>query len=219
MKFSDLPKHHAVLIVDDERDACGVALWNEIQNLSPAHRFFNQTVLDIDTVRKIIYWTNTPYNEEKVALISFHTIGIPAQNAMLKILEEPRDKVKFILLTSNKDSLINTIISRVCEVNRKEKDNVFDLRAKLFLETKPTLRIKIPVVIELLSNVDEEGRKDREGIKKFILQLVDILIKEKNIKSKYIQGAIEIADYASDPSASGKALLEYLSLLLPQLQN
>ncbi len=222
MKLSDLSKHHAVLVVDGEREAVSLALWNELQALSPAHRFFNQTVLDIDTARKIISWANTPYNEEKIALISFHTGGIPAQNSMLKILEEPRDGVRFILVTSNKDNLIDTVTSRLFEVTSRKSvhkvESEFLIPVEAFLKTNPTARIKLPFIIELLSRVDEEDRKDKESVMKFILQIAESLGNEKNIKPKYIEETLQIASYASDPSVSGKALLEYLALLLPQIK-
>ncbi|MEI6810841.1 MAG: hypothetical protein WCK60_02180 [Candidatus Nomurabacteria bacterium] len=222
MNLSDLSKHHAVLIVDSEREATSLKLWKELQALSPAHRFFNQTVLDIDTARKIISWANTPYNEEKIALISFHTGGIPAQNSMLKILEEPRGGVRFILITSNKDNLIPTVLSRVqlhqIDYIQKPKEDIEHVNAKLFLETNPTTRMKLPFVVELLSRVDEEDRKDKESVMKFILQITESLGNEKNIKPKYIEETLQMASYASDPSVSGKALLEYLALLLPQIK-
>lgn len=220
MKLSDLSKHHAVLIVDNEREATSLLLWNELQALSRAHRFFNQTVLDIDTARKIISWANTPYNEEKIALISFHTSGIPAQNSMLKILEEPRGGVRFILVTSNKDNLIDTVISRlqVFKTNNEERLTNNENSIKTFLETNPTVRMKLPFITELLSRVDEEDRKDKESVMKFILQIAEFLGNQKNIKPKYTEETLQMASYASDPSVSGKALLEYLSLLLPQVK-
>ncbi len=218
MKLSDLPEHHAVLLLSDEREAEGLALWNELQAVSPAHRFFDQTVLDIETARTIISWANTPYNEEKVGLVSFHSAGIPAQNAMLKILEEPKMGVRFILITSNKENLLPTVISRLREVQATSNDKrvTSNESAILFLETKPTLRIKLPFVAELLSREDEEGRKDREAVRNFILQVVEVLTIEKTGTSRYIEETIEMASYAGDPSASGKAILEYLALLLPQ---
>ncbi|MFA5131996.1 MAG: hypothetical protein WC444_01560 [Candidatus Paceibacterota bacterium] len=220
MKLSDLPLHHAVLVVHGEREAVGLALWNELQALSPAHKFFDQTVLDIETARALTSWTNTPYNEEKIALISFHTATIPAQNAMLKLLEEPRTGVRFILLTSNKTSLIGTVISRVLEMRSTEKEegSKSDAHAEEFMHAPYGARMKLPFVIELLARMDEEGRKDREGVRNFILSLVEVLSQEK-IESRYVLETLETASYASDPSASGKALLEYLSLLLPQHKN
>ncbi len=217
MNFIDLPKHHAVLIVDNERDTKSVALWGDLQNLSPIHRFFNQTVLDIDTARNIISWANTPYNDEKVALISFHTATLPAQNAMLKILEEPRIGVHFILLTSNKDNLIDTVLSRVHEIKNIKRESINNKDVETFLQTKLESRIKLPFIIELLARTDEEGRKDRESVREFILNISKVL-SDKKVLPHYITETIQVASYASDPSVSGKALFEYLALLLPVIK-
>lgn len=213
MKLIDLPNHHAVLIVNSERDTVGVTIFKELKALSPVHRFFNQTVLDIETARAIILWAQTPYNEEKIALISFHTIGLEAQNALLKILEEPRVGVRFILITSNKANLIDTVLSRVLLV-REEKNTQSLEDVKTFLTTKHNLRMKLPCVTNILSQLDEEGRKNREIVRDFILSLTTVLIANK-VESKYIKETFEVASYAADPSASSKALIEYLSLLLP----
>lgn len=211
--------HHAVLIVHNNRITFGDTLWNELQLMSPAHRFFNHTVLDIDTARSIIQWANTPYNDEKVALISFHTASIPAQNAMLKIIEEPRANVRFIIVTAHKESIIETLYSRLQHNHVDDmlstKNTLLVDNALLFLSSFPSSRMKLPFVTGLLTATDEEGRKDREGVKTFILTLTDILKKNKEY-SAYTLETLQVAMYASDPSASGKALIEYLSLLLPQ---
>lgn len=217
MKLIDLPLHHAVLIVSQNRNAFHQNLFNDLKSISPAHRFFNQTVLDIESARAIISWANTPYNEEKIALISFHTIGLEAQNALLKLLEEPRTGVRFILVTSNTASLIPTVLSRVLVISSDENnEELFD--AENFLKTSHTLRMKLPHTLKLLSQVDEEERKDREAVKAFILAISTVLTKN-NMETKYIKETLQIASYAADPSASGKALLEYLSLLLPQTKS
>ena len=214
MKLNDLPQHHAVLILDTDRINTSEKIFTELRTLSPVHRFFNQTVLDIESARTIISWANTPFNEEKIALISFHTIGLEAQNAILKLLEEPRDGVRFILITSNTASLISTVLSRVRIVNSAENsEELFD--AENFLHTPHALRMKLPHCIKLLSQVDEEDRKDREAVKAFISSIATVLA-GRGVEPKYILETVEIASYAADPSASGKALLEYLSLLLPQ---
>jgi hypothetical protein len=216
MKFSELPLHHAVLITHPERDAYSAALWEEISALSPAHRLFNQTVLDIETARKIISWAQTPYNDERIALVSFHTAGVPAQNAMLKILEEPRPGTRFVLLTSNSSDLIDTVLSRVRHVRGVENKKDIQLsHAEEFLRTSHAFRMNLSFVADVLARLDEEGRKDREAVRGFILCLVTAL-SEAKAEPRFIAEALEIASYASDPSASGKALLEYLSLLLPQ---
>lgn len=218
MKLSDLPVHHALLFTHPDRRGRADALWQELAHESVAHRFFNQTVLDIDTARAIISWAQTPYNDEKIALISFHTATVPAQNAMLKMLEEPRAGVRFILLTSNKENLIGTVLSRVREYQQTDNEEQVakNDKAHIFLSTPQIVRIQLPFVAELLAATDEEGRKDREGIRRFILSVADTLPKTQS-SSRHIMETIEVASYASDPSASGKVLLEYLSFLLPRV--
>ena len=54
-------------------------------------------------------------------------------------------------------------------------------------------------------------------MKSFILSVVNVL-QEKKSEPRYITETLEIASYASDPSASGKALVEYLALLLPVIK-
>lgn len=216
MKFSDLPRHHAILITHNDRTAYAQGLWQEISALSPAHRNYDQTVLDIETARDVISFAQSPYSGEKIAFISFHSASLPAQNALLKVLEDPRGDMRFILLTTNKNNLIDTVLSRVQHVHI-DGGKTRDKRAEDFLATPSLARMKLPAVIEILAKLDEEGRKDREAVKGFILNIVGML-RQNNSESKYILETLEIASYASDPSASGKALLEYLTLLLPQVK-
>jgi DNA polymerase III gamma/tau subunit len=216
MKFSDFPKHHALLITHTNRISYGEELWKEISSLSPIHQSYNQTVLDIETARSIISFAQAPYHGEKIALISFHSASLPAQNALLKVLEEPRGGMRFILLTTNKNNLIDTILSRVQHVHIAGGKK-HDAHAKEFLAAPSSARMKLPFVLELLAKLDEEGRKDREAVKGFILDIAEEL-RQNHLKPRYVLETLEIASYASDPSASGKALLEYLALLLPQMK-
>lgn len=216
MKLNDLPKHHAVLITSSDRSISGDSLWEELSQHSPAHRYFNQTVLDIEVARSIISWAQTPYNDERIALISFHTVGVPAQNAMLKILEEPRNGTRFILLTSNPSSLLPTVLSRLHHVNAGASSEKIELsHAREFLWTPHSFRMRLSFIGDMLSRLDEAGRKDREGVRAFLLSLASAL-SEAKASPRHIQETLQLASYASDPSASGKALLEYLALLLPQ---
>lgn len=214
MRFSDFPAHHAILLTHPDRATYGDELWSELSALSLANVYYNQTVLDIETARKIISWARSSYNGERVALISFHTVGLPAQNAMLKMLEEPQPGTRFILLTSNKDTLIDTVLSRVQHIHINGSTTVTQKTAEEFLATSSSFRMKLSHVVDILASLDEEGRKDREAVKGFILSLIPVM-QAKKVESRYITETLEVASYASDPSVSGKALFEYLSLLLP----
>lgn len=208
--------HHATLFVHRDRKLFADTLWGELKEESRANIFHDHTVLDIETARSLIRWANTPYSGTKVALLSFHTITLPAQNALLKVIEEPSPHVQFIFVTSNKESLIETFYSRVQEQRVPDIEIQKHIEAELFLTTPSTKRMKLPYVVNILEKVDEEKRKDREGGRAFILSLAGVLQK-KQVDPKYTKETLEYASYASDPSSSGKALLEYLALLLPQV--
>jgi hypothetical protein len=208
--------HHATLFVHPDRKEYTTLLWEELKQASPAHVLYDKTVIDIDTARALKTWANTSYSTKKTALISFHTITIPAQNALLKMLEEPQETSSFILVTSNKEALIPTLYSRL---QHKPLTSTVspDVTAKLFLETPTAERIKLPYIIQLLETKDEEGRKDREGVQHFILMLVSLLREYPEHSAKTLI-TLQMASYAGDPSSSGKAILEYLSLLLPEIK-
>ena len=219
MLLSSIPNHHAVLITTGDRVRVSTDLWKEFQNSSPAHRYFNQTILDIETAREILSWAKTPYNDKRVAIISFHTAGIPAQNALLKILEEPPSNTRFVLITTNKSHVIDTVISRV-QLYEETEDSKIHTDAELFLKTVPSMRMKLPCVVKLLEKKDEEDRKDREAVREFILSLATLLPENtsdhRTSSNTYTKEILGMATFAADPSASGKALIEYLSLVLPQ---
>lgn len=210
--------HHATLFVHPERKNISNNLWTTLQADSKAHTFFDATVIDIDTVRSIQSWANTPYSERKLGLVSFHTITVPAQNALLKVVEEPPLGVGFIFVTSNKEALLPTLLSRLNEASEPGVAKVSSHdTADTFLRTNTGERMKLQEIVTLLNKVDERDRKDRESVRGFILDLATKL-RERGAHSKYVTECLEVASYAGLPSSSTKALLEYLSLLLPKTQ-
>jgi hypothetical protein len=210
--------HHAILFTCVDRVIFAKNIWEKIRHLSVANIFHNHTVIDIETVRTLITWAQSPYEGEKVALLSFHTITLPAQNALLKIIEEPLPTVRFIFITSNKESLIPTFLSRVQYLQHSEDENKDMGLAEIFFATDSNERTKLKDVTTLLNATDEEGRKNREAVRSFIISLANFL-KTKKQDSRYTVTTLEMASYAGDPSASGKAIIEYLALFLPQVKN
>jgi hypothetical protein len=206
--------HHAVLFVQPDRKVLAEQLWEELKAVSPAHVRHDHTVIDIDTARALTSWANAPYDGKKTALLSFHTITIPAQNALLKIVEEPNENVSFIFVTTNKEAIIPTLYSRL---QHKEMDtsNASSDMAVLFLTTPTSERMKLSYITKILDARDEEDRKERETLRTFILSLAIILTQHPQ-HSSHALTTLEMASYAGDPSSSAKAILEYLSLLLPE---
>lgn len=82
-----------------------------------------QQALRIDTVREFsrYVYQKTMLSPWKVFIINdAHTLRTEAQNAMLKILEEPPERTVFLLVAAKKSSLLATIISRSYALDFKE---------------------------------------------------------------------------------------------------
>jgi DNA polymerase-3 subunit delta' len=80
----------------------------------------NDEAIKIDQVRELIYKLSLrPYSAKyKVALIdNAETMTVEAQNALLKVLEEPKSYTIIILVTSNTGKLLRTISSRAQKIN------------------------------------------------------------------------------------------------------
>ncbi len=70
-----------------------------------------------------------PYKSDKkaVTLVAEEGITIEAQNALLKVLEEPPSNTLIIILGKNNNDFLPTIISRCKLINIKEEGNKTDL--------------------------------------------------------------------------------------------
>lgn len=71
--------------------------------------------IPIFRIRKMTYWVHTTNNDgAKIVIVdSADTLGEGSRNALLKVLEEPPAGVYFILISSRKEGIIPTIISRL----------------------------------------------------------------------------------------------------------
>ncbi len=86
------------------------------------HKIFieNANNIKINSIREITKFVNTSIDglEYRFVIIEdSHLMNDQAQNALLKNLEEPPEGIIFILLTSNKDKLLPTILSRCWQIN------------------------------------------------------------------------------------------------------
>lgn len=75
----------------------------------------DRATIGVDTVRDMIEDTAmsaTEFDHKIYIFEEAHTMTAGAQNALLKIMEEPPDGVKLILLTESADSMLTTVRSR-----------------------------------------------------------------------------------------------------------
>ena len=144
-----------------------------------------KTVISIEQVQDLLKMLGTKQKADRYIIIRpAELLGLEAANALLKSLEEPKDKVHFILVTDSPSKLLPTILSR---------SSVY------FLKTKPAINSGIDADEDIktiakrlmvakpaeLPDLAEEICKVKEGTKERTLLIVETAI-EMLYKSYFI---------------------------------
>ena len=215
-----LNTHHAILIegnpstflelVKNELIESGVLLAS-----NPDVIFLSFEKFGIGESRQIIDMANgAPVRENKKRIIfSFESITNEAQNALLKIFEDPSPHVEFIIGTYTSDGLLPTLRSRLQIVRSNSLVSDDFTEVDNFLEKSVTA--KMETVEAMLKEYKDVGNKFK--IKSFLLTLhskLEAMVMEDNtIKNKNALQVVETAlEYIDDKSASVKILLESVVL-------
>ncbi len=164
--------------------------------------------LEISKIREIKNFLSykSYYNTKKIVIIdNAHLMRKDAQNSLLKILEEPSKDSVLILITSFKDLILKTLLSRVQEINfyKAEKQALEDYLIKRNLNKEEIEEIlflsslKQGKAIELVENSLK---------KEFYLKTIRYLekIKEKDLEKRF--------DYIKEIYEDKEIVLESLNL-------
>lgn len=138
------------------------------------------TIDQVRNLRASVY--QKPVQNKFKLIIVYHsdTLTTEAQNALLKLLEEPPAHAVIILQAKNKDSLLPTILSRTDIVAPQLKIEQIDF--DLFSDQKS--------VLEKIAEVE----KSSEFLDGLIVSLFNVLLENSNFKNKTrIINAIESA--------------------------
>ena len=89
----------------------------------------NKKIIDISQIRNMLEFSNKSSfnNKYKIFLIdNIEYLNISSANALLKVLEEPNEKIIFILIHNSEKKILNTIKSRCIVFNKniKSDDNI-----------------------------------------------------------------------------------------------
>jgi DNA polymerase III delta prime subunit len=153
--------------------------------------------------------------ERKIFVATFNGMTLEAQNALLKLFEEPIEDTHFFLITENIDNLLKTLRSRMFVLDAGAiVESDIAKRAERFLQLGAKERI-----VELKDIVEE---KDKALGLAFLNALESHLYKDmhKSKKSLDITALKDISQakqYIKDRGSSVKLLLEHLALTLPKV--
>ena len=207
--------HHALLYIDVPSicDSCVAGLQKELLVSPIDTRVYQQEKFPVEDARDLIRIVQTtPLGGEKtLTVIATEKIDREAQNALLKIAEEPPAHAHIVLIVPSADMLLPTLRSRfvLADTQKSTEDNSL---ATDFLKSTTATRQKIT----------EKIIKDKDTLaaKKLIRDLESFFATIEN-KEKYVDqigDLMAFRQYIEQRGASSKFMLEHLALTLPLIK-
>ena len=99
---------------------------NSHPNIYKIQKKKDKKIIDIDQIREMIQFTNqTSFNNESKFIIieDISLLGINSANALLKSIEEPKNKTYYILINNSEFKILETIKSRCLEFKLNLKNS------------------------------------------------------------------------------------------------
>lgn len=152
-------------------------------------------------------------------IIAANGFTTEAQNALLKVVEEPKDGHYIFIITPSKSGLLPTLLSRVViiEGERLVESDVSKMALDFLTATAPK---RLKIVDKMLP----KDSKDKEGLNQKILDflsalessLYDEIKKSKNGKNIYkkLEKFSTLKDYVRANMGASRLVLEFLALNL-----
>ncbi|CRF47595.1 DNA polymerase III delta prime subunit (holB) [Helicobacter heilmannii] len=127
------------------------------QNTSFLAELFCEDELKIEHTHEIKRRCVLKFAGQKAFLIAAPSLNIFAQNALLKILEEPPENTFFILITKHPSALLSTIRSRLPHTNKRTKTSLppFGLNLKTY---------DLCTLYQYLQNADKQFNQEETKI-------------------------------------------------------
>jgi DNA polymerase III delta prime subunit len=176
--------------------------------------------MDIEDGRAIkeLHYNQPTKNDKKVFVLQANFITEKAQNAMLKLFEEPIGGTHFFIIMPSTNCLIATLKSRLIIIEHKNNESTQKIKAKEFLKSSIGERM------EMIKGLSEDIKDEKESkieVVNFFNGLEKELSKNIDLKDRALVKALENIEkmrlYAGEQSPSLKMLMEYLALILPTL--
>lgn len=144
-----------------------------------------KTTITIEQMRELVSKLELKQTRDLFVVIRpAEKLGLEAANAFLKTLEEPGEKVHFVLVSSRPSMLLSTILSRVSLYYMRVKDdNGIHMDDKIKDVAKQLLVVKGAELVSLAEKIS----KKKEAPRAYALSVVGAAV-EMLYKSYYITG-------------------------------
>lgn len=219
--FSKILNHHHAILVEGEPASSLELIKSGFTDIgllvegNPDIFFLSYQKFGIEDARDIIEMSiGAPIqNEKKIIVFSFDSITADAQNAFLKIFEDPSPQLKFVLNTYTADGLLPTLRSRLLIYKNEKRVEVASVEGFM----KMSIGGKLKEIERMVKEYKDEGGKQK--IKQFLLGIHYLLEQriqkgEKGNNLVALKATAKALDYLEDKSSSVKILLESVVLSL-----
>lgn len=150
---------------------------------------------------------------KKVFVISADTITHEAQNALLKVFEEPTADTHFFLLMPSVEVLLPTLRSRLVSVPLGQEISAEDTNtvalAEKFLAASKGKRMAL-----LKPLMEDKDKRAAAALVDALLKKLSKSAQDTKNHQKDLEALLEMRGYLTDRSSSIKMILEYLCLSL-----
>ncbi len=158
-------------------------------------------------------------NAKKIFIISANSFLLEAQNAMLKMFEEPVENTHFFIIVPDADTLLKTFLSRFYVVYGEQNLKKELGEAEKFISMSLQLRINFlkellvePGESEEVSLIDSAKPKAI----KFLNAVETVLHKKlKNLPVSCFKQIFKVREFLRQPGSSAKNLMESVALAIP----
>lgn len=176
----------------------------------------SEDTLSIDTVRKLHerLRTRVAPTEKRIVLISFSLGTHEAQNALLKVCEEPGDNTTLFFSTPSAHALLSTLHSRTQEIVHQTHmhKNESDIDIQTFVASPYTERF------EMIKPLIEE--KNKEQMVRFLNALEEYTVHNAKDSEKisFLHTLELVRSYVLERGCSPKLLLDLCAVYVPRVQ-
>lgn len=159
--------------------------------------------------------------KKKICIIGTKFINKEAEQALLKIIEEPTGNTHFFIVVPDTSLLLTTILSRVHLIKDIKRNNELDYKqAEEFILATSNARIEqVALIIKEFKDSENSGGLRFRAIS--IINGLERIIYEKwkkdlnNENYKFILNELKNSrDFLSIPGASVKMILEHIALVI-----
>lgn len=166
------------------------------------HHFFEKDEVVLDDAKELIREAYIAEARYKYLIVLAKSYRIEAQNALLKILEEPPRNIAFILVAPSKTTFLPTVRSRMV---------VQELKST-YEKVSTGLDLKRLEVGHIYTFVQENMGLDKNALKETVQSIVVEAIKEHKLhfteqELSYFQKLVHLAELNSRPQTLLTALL------------